>query len=97
MSQSQLTASYLSPIATKTFTTDPLPQSSSNNSDVEAKTAYLSALRSNVSTLQGDINAFLTQKMEEDKVAEGGGDAKNSTADEREEDFYGEEDPGEEG
>jgi len=89
----QLTASYASPSTSKTFTTDPLPQSSNN---VEQKTAYLSALRSNISTLQGDINTFLTQKMEEDKAAEGN-DSKKSAADEREEDFYGEEDPEKDG
>jgi hypothetical protein len=42
--------------------------------------------------LQGDINVFLTQKMEEDKAAEGES-KKKSAAEEREEEMYGEEDP----
>lgn len=88
MAQSQLTANYTSPSATKVFASDPLPRDPQN---VEEKTTYLAALRANASKLQGEINAFLTQKMEEDKAVEA--DSKKSAADEREEDFYGEEDP----
>ncbi|CZT24614.1 uncharacterized protein RCC_10339 [Ramularia collo-cygni] len=96
MTQSQLTATYTSPSTTKSFTSSSLLPPSSET--VEEKTTYLGALRANISTLQGEINAFLTQKMEEDKVAEGSGDyskvssAAAAAADEREEDFYGEED-----
>lgn len=96
MASAQLTATYTSPKGdTQAFATEPLPSSPQN---VEEKTAYLSALRANASKLQSEINAFLTQKMDEDKLAaaeEGNGSKKSSAADddEREEDFYGEEDP----
>ncbi|KAK8220261.1 hypothetical protein IWZ01DRAFT_426178 [Phyllosticta capitalensis] len=62
-----LTAVYTSPndAAPKTFSRD-LPTISSNPSTDE-KTAYLAALRRNVSELQNDVNAYVTQKMEEDK------------------------------
>lgn len=92
MSQPKLTADYSSPSATKSFSSD-LPSIPKDN--VEDKTAYLAALRSNASSLQGELNAFLTQKMEEDKAAEG--NSQQSAADEREEDFYGEEDPEKDG
>jgi len=62
--------------------------------NVTEKTAYLGALRSQSAELQGEINAFLTKKMEEDvKAAEIGGVAKKSKKEEREEEMYGEEDP----
>jgi hypothetical protein len=47
-----------------------------------ARAAYLSTLSSSLRTLQDDVNAFLTQKMADDKVA--GDDAKA-------EETYGEE------
>jgi len=52
----------------------------------EERTAYIATLRSNVSTLQDQVNAFLTKKMEEDKSA-----AVAAVNDEREEENYGEE------
>lgn len=85
----QLTANYAAPSGTHAFSHD-LPTPSANN--VTDKTAYLSALRSESTELQGEINAFLTQKMDEDvKAAEGSG--KKSKKEEREEEMYGEEDP----
>jgi hypothetical protein len=89
--QQQITAHYDAPSGSKDFTSS-LPSVPSDESDVDAKTAYLAALRSNASKLQGDINVFLTQKMEEDKAAEGES-KKKSAAEEREEEMYGEEDP----
>lgn len=88
MAQPQLTATYSSQSDSRAFTSDPLPVDPKN---VGEKTTYLGALRANATKLQGDINAFLTQKMEEDKAAEGS--SKKSAADERAEDMYGEEDP----
>ncbi|KAK7544022.1 uncharacterized protein J3D65DRAFT_672807 [Phyllosticta citribraziliensis] len=66
-----LTATYTSPndAAPKTFSRD-LPTVSSDPSTDE-KTAYLAALRNRVSELQADVNAYVTQKMEEDKKSAG--------------------------
>ena len=85
-----LTATYASPSGTQAFS-HTLPTSSANN--VTEKTAYLSTLRSKSSELQSDINAFLTQKMEEDVKAAEGRPSKRSKKEEREEEMYGEEDP----
>jgi hypothetical protein len=52
----------------------------------EERTIYIASLRSNLSTLQDQVNAFLTEKMEEDKSA-----AVAAVNDEKEEENYGEE------
>ena len=74
----------------------PIPAVGSGS--VEDKTAYLSELRTSTKKLQEDINAFLTQKMEEDKlhaVTNGGNGqekgAGKKTMDEVDEEKYGEE------
>ena len=92
MANTPLVASYKSPTGAKTFSLDlpSLPQ----ESNVDEKTTYLASLRTNASKLQGEINTFLTQKMEEDKAAEKTTSKNNNKANEdREEDMYGEEDP----
>ncbi|PPJ60326.1 hypothetical protein CBER1_01270 [Cercospora berteroae] len=91
MSEVALAASYRSPISAQNFSLDlsPPPQSGS----VHEKTSYLAALRANASKLQGEINTFLTQKMEEDKAAEAGKGTAKKVDEQREEDMYGEEDP----
>jgi hypothetical protein len=85
-----LTADYVAPSGTHKFSHE-LPSASANN--VTDKTAYLSALRSKNTELQAEINAFLTQKMEEDVKAAEGRPTKRSKKEEREEEMYGEEDP----
>jgi hypothetical protein len=70
-----LTATYtsISPPSTQTFTAPLSPPSSGSPSDL--KTAQLSHLQTSLRGLQADINAFLTQKMadeKEDKRAEEG-------------------------
>jgi hypothetical protein len=85
-----LNADYVSPSGTHKFSHE-LPSASAKN--VTDKTAYLSALRSKNTELQGEINAFLTQKMEEDVKAAEGRPTKRSKKEEREEEMYGEEDP----
>jgi hypothetical protein len=85
-----LTADYASPSGTHAFS-HTLPSSSATN--VTEKTAYLSTLRSKSAELQSEINAFLTQKMEEDNKAAEGSASKRSKKEEREEEMYGEEDP----
>ena len=85
-----LSANYASPSGTHTFS-HTLPSPSANN--VSEKTAYLSTLRSKSAELQSEINAFLTQKMEEDVKAAEGSSSKRSKKEEREEEMYGEEDP----
>jgi hypothetical protein len=85
-----LSANYASPSGTHTFS-HTLPSPSATN--VTEKTAYLSTLRSKSAELQSEINAFLTQKMEEDVKAAEGRPSKRSKKEEREEEMYGEEDP----
>lgn len=90
MSTQYLTAAYKSSIGEENFSSS-LPTLPANN--VQDKTAYLSALRSNITQLQGDINKLLTQKMEEEKAAGG----KKAVADEKAEEMYGEEEDDAEG
>lgn len=88
--QLNLTADYASPSGTHTFS-HTLPSASAKN--VTEKTAYLSAVRSKNAELQNEINAFLTQKMEEDVKAAEGSAGQRIKKEEREEEMYGEEDP----
>ena len=83
-----LTATYTSPTVSSTsphvFTSD-LPALSSTPS-TQDRVAYLAELQSSLKTLQGEVNTFLTQKMEEDKtLGAGKGD------DAKDEETYGEE------
>ncbi|KAK2865235.1 hypothetical protein FQN49_003784 [Arthroderma sp. PD_2] len=57
------------------------------------RTAYLSELRGSIASLQADVNAFLTAKMEEDKQREAqeSGGVAGTTDEKKEEDNYGEE------
>lgn len=75
---SNLSADYASPNGTQNFSAQlPAVSPSSSTSD---RVAYCGDLQANLKNLQSDINAFLTQKMADDKA----GDAK-------EEENYGEE------
>ncbi|KAL1305274.1 hypothetical protein AAFC00_002183 [Neodothiora populina] len=99
-----LTASYASSTTTQTFALA-LPSPPTADSVTE-KTAFICSVRSHVSQMQDDINGFLTEKMEEDKLQEAVASLdsaglqrkkKASQRDEkREEEMYGEEDVGEE-
>ncbi|GAB7360445.1 hypothetical protein MBLNU230_g8399t1 [Neophaeotheca triangularis] len=84
--QPSLGAVYASPNSNKTFES-PLP-SLPHQADVQGKTTYLSCLRSSIVAMQGDVNNFLTEKMEQDKAAESG---KANAKDEKAEEMYGEE------
>ena len=75
---SNLLADYASPTGTHNFSAS-LAATSSSFSTPE-RVAFLGDLQSNLKVLQNHINAFLTQKMADDKA----GDAK-------EEENYGEE------
>lgn len=90
-SQMELTATYTSPTTNHTFKS-PL-QSLPANPSTKEKTSSITDLRAKTSQLQSDINAYLTERMEEDKAQEvTDGTAKKSARDEqREEDMYGEE------
>lgn len=68
---STLSASYASPTSTHQFSAQ-LPAVSSSPSTT-ARVAHLDALQAALKTQQADINAFLTQKMADDKA----GDAKD--------------------
>lgn len=87
MAQPQLTATYVSPSDKQTVSSD-IP-SSPQAGDVKAKTEYLSALRSNITQMQSDVNALLTKKMEEEKSSGAGG--KRDDGDAKAEEMYGEE------
>lgn len=101
-SSAELKATYKSPTGDKTFSHDlatgtALDQVSELNDPAEyskAKTAYLSELRSSVKKTQGDINVFLTAKMEDEKknATTNGAPTNGKGKDEVEEEKYGEED-----
>ena len=87
-----LKAEYTSPNASKTLEYS-LP--ATDTTTTEGKTAYLSALRGSVTKLQGELNTFLTEKMEEDKAL--ASMAGQKVDDKKEEENYGEEGAGDEG
>lgn len=89
MGNSQLTATYTSPSDTRAISSSNLP-SPPQEGDVQAKTTYLSALRSGITQVQSDVNALLTRKMGEEKDASDAG-GKKDERDERAEEMYGEE------
>lgn len=92
MADPQLTASYRSRDTEKAFESSlPSLPSEAAKQDVEAKTAYISALRSSVTEIQSNVNAFLTQAMEDEKATQPASSRK--AKEEREEELYGEEDP----
>ncbi len=91
----QLSAHYESPTGTKDFNL-PLSAKCPPNPNVEEKTIYLSELRASTKKLQENVNAFLTQKMAEDKAHEANPDVTDSKSkakkrDDVEEENYGEE------
>ena len=75
-----LTATYTSPTSDPQTFTSELPALASPLTTTD-RVAYLDTLSSSLKTLQADVNAFLTQKMADDKAAD---DAKD-------EETYGEE------
>ncbi|KAH7117034.1 hypothetical protein B0J11DRAFT_442840 [Dendryphion nanum] len=84
-------ALYKSPTADAVHNISPsstLPALSSDPTTND-RVAYLAALQSSVKDLQAEVNTFLTQKMEEDKVIVGQIGAKVDDA--KEEENYGEE------
>ncbi|GAB7342340.1 hypothetical protein MBLNU457_g0563t1 [Dothideomycetes sp. NU457] len=89
--QTELTATYTSPTTNHIFKSQ--LQSLSADPSTKEKTSYITDLRAKTSQLQSDINAYLTERMDEDKAQEvASGTAKKSARDEqREEDMYGEE------
>ncbi|KAJ5081300.1 hypothetical protein NUU61_009564 [Penicillium alfredii] len=80
-----LHAVYTAPQASRTFE-HAIPVDSATDA-VAAKQAHLTALQSFVPKLQEEINVFLTERMEEDKKAQG----QISEKEAKEEENYGEE------
>ncbi|KAF2141265.1 uncharacterized protein K452DRAFT_318917 [Aplosporella prunicola CBS 121167] len=79
-SPSTLRATYASPSDNdKAFTREIAP--------TPDKTAFLAALRTSVTELQAEVNAFVTQKMDDDKKAAGIDDKNDAALEEN----YGEE------
>lgn len=83
-----LEATYTGPGVTAKGFTHELPRLSAAPSTTD-RTAYLSALRSSVQELQGQVNAFLTQKMDEEKATAAAGASRMDES--KEEENYGEE------
>lgn len=77
-------AVYASPNSSQSFQHPVAPSPAPDN--VHAKTAYLAQLGQSTRKLQDDINAFLTERMDEDKKS-----AEVSEREAREEENYGEE------
>ncbi|CAO2650877.1 Nn.00g091740.m01.CDS01 [Neocucurbitaria sp. VM-36] len=64
-----LAATYTSPTSkAQTFSSE-LPAITSTASTAD-RVAYLAGLQTSLKTLQGDLNAFLTQRMVDDKAAD---------------------------
>lgn len=84
-SKLNLQAVYTAPDAAKIFAHE-IPSASSTDS-FTAKQSHLTTLQSLVPKLQEEINVFLTERMEEDKKAQGA----VSETEAREEENYGEE------
>lgn len=91
-----LTATYNAPGKNQVFDAR-LPNPATTTT--KEKTAYMTTLRTETAKLQDSINAFLTERMEEDKAANA--DAASASGrskkvdEDKEEEMYGEE--GEEG
>lgn len=86
-----VSASYTSPSGTHTFSI-PIAAPCTDASTAE-RTKYLGELRANTKKLQADVNKFLTEKMEEDKLQQAQAGSKDKKEEEaaREEENYGEE------
>ena len=82
----ELTASYVSPASTKTFT-QILPSSSTRGT--EEKTAYLSILGRSMVQLQAEVNEYLTARMEDEKATASSNG--REMHEQKEEQHYGEE------
>lgn len=96
-SASVLSATYINHASSGSDAFSKPPPQISPQPTTDERTGYLAALRTSVTSLQSDINTYLTEKMEEDKRA-AGGDTANGTADDaKEEENYGEEVADEEG
>lgn len=83
--QISLEAVYTAPNATQTFRHE-IPAETKAD-PLAAKQAHLKALQTLVPKLQNEINVFLTERMEEDKKAQGAISEKEA----KEEENYGEE------
>lgn len=82
-----LSATYSAPGSEEKRFHQALPICSEEPSPTE-RTAYLAALRASITDAQDQINAFLTQKMEEDNAKVG---AASTEDDAKAEENYGEE------
>jgi hypothetical protein len=81
-----LSATYTTPGTEEKVFDHQLPTCSSNPSTND-RVAYLMALRQKAAELQAQVNSFLTQKMDKDKIDAG----VSTAAEEQEEENYGEE------
>jgi hypothetical protein len=92
MAPPAMTASYNSSDSATTFSHSlPSLSADAESQGIQEKTLYLSELRAKTGQLQADINAYLTQRMDEEKSAAAG--EKQTAQDVKAEEMYGEEDP----
>ncbi|KAI9695185.1 MAG: hypothetical protein M1820_008821 [Bogoriella megaspora] len=87
MAATSVKATYNSPNDSRVFTGTQASHKlahDGSSSKPEQQSQYLSTLRTSTTTLQADINAFLTKKMEEDKQG-------SKVDDVKDEEKYGEE------
>lgn len=84
---SKLKATYTAPGASEESFKEALPAVSKEVS-TEERTEYLGKLRTSITSIQDQINVFLTHKMEEDNAKAG---AAAAAQDAKEEENYGEE------
>jgi hypothetical protein len=80
-------AEYTSPASSSPHALSQTLPSISASPSTDDRVAYLAEMQKAVKLLQDDVNAFLTQKMEEDKVLSGNGKVDDAKLEET----YGEE------
>jgi len=88
---STLCAEYSAFATTKNFQYSQVPLG--NQPTTKETTAYIASLRNSLLEMQNDINAYLTEKMEEDKAAAAtnGNGIADKVDEQKEEENYGEE------
>lgn len=93
MKMQELKVTYQSPEGSETFQRSlPSLPDDSGSTNVQSKTAFLSALRTAIAETQSDVNAYLTRQMELEKASQSDTAKKSKTKEDEEEERYGEED-----
>lgn len=93
MTTQEMKVTYQSPATSEAFSRSlpSLPRDGTERG-VQAKTAYLACLRTAIGEVQGEVNTYLTQRMDLEKASQTDAAKANPTKEEVEEERYGEED-----